>query len=74
MFGEQGKEAIDTISMDRDFLISSPRDIWKMYNEYLARTANRMGIDVAQVIRFESLKEMESMLCTKCPLYQKIPR
>jgi hypothetical protein len=30
---------------------------------------NVLGDDFAKVIEFKTLKEMESMFCTKCPLY-----
>ena len=72
IFGESGKESIGRIIAAetlQETSISSQKDIWKLYDEFLARTASRFGIDVSQVIRFESLKEMELMFCTKCPLY-----
>lgn len=74
MFGDHGKETLDAMIMNKisqESSVSSPRDIWKLYEEYLDKTADRLGIDVAKVIQFESLNEMESMLCTKCPLYEK---
>lgn len=49
--------------------IVAPKDIWNLYAKYLERTANILGDDVAQVIGFESLQEMEEMSCHKCPLY-----
>ncbi len=74
VFGNQGKESLNKIILDKTvekLSISSPKDVWNLYNEYLEITARRLGIDVAQVIRFESLNEMESMCCTACPLYEK---
>ena len=74
MFGANGKKRLDAMVMNEIFdyrQISSPKDIWKLYEEYLKHIANILGEDVSQVIEFESLKEMESMFCTKCPLYEK---
>jgi hypothetical protein len=72
MFGAKGKQTLDSIVKRDKFektLISSPKDIWKLYGKYIAGLANSLGNDVAQVIEFESLNQMESMLCTRCPLY-----
>ena len=74
MFGEKGKEKLDEMFNDEPSQASSsisPRDIWDLYNEYLERVSKRLGIDVAQVIRFQSSKEMDLMSCSKCPLCTK---
>jgi hypothetical protein len=70
MFDQKGKEILDGM-FKQVSLVSSSSDVWNVYNEYLSKVKERLGVDVAQVIRFESLKEMNSMSCTKCPLYKK---
>jgi hypothetical protein len=73
MFGARGKHTLDSIVMNETFEyteIFSPKDIWRLYERYIERTANLLGDDVAQVIEFESVIEMRSELCTKCPLYR----
>jgi hypothetical protein len=74
IFGKSSRKSMNRIIADttiQDTSISSAKDIWNLYDEYLARTADRFGIDVTQVIRFETLRQMELMFCTKCPLYEK---
>ncbi len=51
--------------------ITSAEQIWKMYDEILLELAKDLGTDVSEVIAFQCLKEMESMGCTLCPLYQR---
>ena len=66
MFGTNGKRTLDSIVMNETFEyteIVSPKDIWKLYEKYVERTANILGGDVAQVIEFESLIEMQSAFC-----------
>lgn len=50
--------------------ISSVQDIWNLYMKLGAAWGKEMGANVRAVIEFASLKEMESMGCTKCPLYE----
>ena len=50
--------------------ISSVEDIWNLYMKLGDTWEEKMGSSVTAVIRYESLKEMESMGCTKCPLYE----
>lgn len=74
MFGPKGKEKLDSIIMDETFEISpisSPKDIWKLYEDYMERAANILGDDVAKVIEFESLLQMKTMLCTNCPFMKE---
>jgi hypothetical protein len=74
MFGVRGKKSLDSIVMNETFentQISSAKDIWNLYEKYIERAANLLGDDVAQVIEFETLKEMKAMLCTKCPLFER---
>jgi hypothetical protein len=73
MFGEKGKKTLDSLVMNGMFEktpINSPKDIWSLYEKYMKRAANIIGDSSSKVITFQSLKEMESMLCTKCPLYK----
>ena len=68
MFGENGKKTLDRIVMNETFensAITSPNDIWNLYKKYMERVSNILGEDVKEVIEYENLKEMESMLCTK---------
>ena len=51
--------------------VTSAEQIWRFYDEILCELASDMGKDVSEVIRFQSLKEMESIGCTSCPLYQR---
>ena len=52
--------------------ITSARQIWEIYAEIIEELAGVLGKDVSEVIRFQSLKEMELMKgCTLCPLYQR---
>ena len=74
MFGENGKKRLDSIITNETFEsepITSTKDIWKLYERYIERISNVMGVDVGKVIEFESVREMESMFCTKCPLFEK---
>lgn len=74
IFGKNGKRSLDRIVMNETFEntpISSPRDIWNLYEKYMERASNILGDDVGGVIEFENLRQMESMFCTKCPLYEK---
>jgi len=51
--------------------ITSADQIWTLYDKILIELAKDMGSDVSDVIGFQCLKEMESMGCTSCPLYQR---
>lgn len=73
MFGENGKKSLDRIVMNDTFEnteIRSPKDIWNLYQKYMERVSNLLGDDVAALFTHQTLKEMESMFCTKCPLYE----
>ncbi|MDG7001289.1 MAG: hypothetical protein JRN15_19510 [Nitrososphaerota archaeon] len=50
--------------------ITSFEDVWNLYMKLGDTWEEKMGSSVTAVIRHESLKEMESMGCTKCPLYE----
>ncbi|MDG6999422.1 MAG: hypothetical protein JRN15_09945 [Nitrososphaerota archaeon] len=50
--------------------VSSMQDIWDLYMKLGAVWGKQMGANVTAVIEFASLKEMKSMGCTKCPLYE----
>lgn len=74
IFGEKGKKALDKFVMNETFEntpVTSPRDISDLYEKYLERASNILGEDVGKTIGFESVNEMERMLCTKCPLFDK---
>jgi len=42
-----------------------------IYDQILREIGRELGADVAQVIEFQSLKEMELMNCMLCPLYRR---
>ena len=70
MFGANGKKALDRIVMNETFEnppISSAKDIWKLYEKYIERSANILGDDVAKVIKFESLERNEIYALHKLP-------
>lgn len=50
--------------------VSSPQDVWALYTKLGSSWEKVLGNSVTAVIGFESLKEMEAMCCTKCPLYE----
>lgn len=46
--------------------------IWAIYERVLNEVANELGKDVAEIVKFQSVKEMEAMKgCMMCPLYQR---
>jgi hypothetical protein len=51
--------------------ITSAEQIWKIYDDVLRELSKDLGTDVSEVIAFQTLKEMESMGCTSCPLYHR---
>ena len=74
MFGKDGKRRLDAIVMNETFEnspVNSHSDIWSLYEKYLERAGNILGDDVGKVIEFESVKEMEALFCTRCPLFEK---
>ena len=50
--------------------ISSVQDVWNLYLKLGSAWAKEMGNSVTAVIEFQTVKEMESLGCTKCPLYE----
>jgi len=52
--------------------ITSALELWDIYDAALDELARVLGKDVSQVIEFQSVLEMESMIgCTNCPLYKR---
>ena len=49
----------------------SASQVWMIYDQILREIGRELGADVAQVIEFQSLKEMELMNCMLCPLYRR---
>ena len=75
--------AVKEIFGDKDLMLSmaekagferrdivSVQDVWNLYLKLGAAWAKSMGSSVTAVIEYKSLKEMEKMGCTKCPLYE----
>lgn len=50
--------------------VASPKDIWNLYVKLGDIWKEKLGHSVKAVIDFGTLKVMESMGCTKCPLYE----
>ncbi|MDG6907289.1 MAG: hypothetical protein JRN20_16060 [Nitrososphaerota archaeon] len=72
MIGEKEKLRLDMILMKgaiQNSQISSEKDIWNLYEKYLEQAERKFGKTVASVFEIQSLKEIESMLCTQCPVY-----
>lgn len=75
MFGNHGKKKLDAIVMNDSFEnteIGSPKDIWSLFEKYVEHASSILGDDVADVIEFEVLKEIQLLSCTKCPVHQMI--
>jgi len=73
ILGEDGMGRLESILKENGFErtpVSSPSDVWLLYEKYIAASGHKLGIDVAQVIQFHTTKHIESMNCTKCPLYE----
>ena len=74
MLGVKGKKKLDSMVMNETFentQISSPKDIWNLYEKYIERLANILGDEIAQIIELEDMNQMKSMICTRCPLYER---
>lgn len=74
IFGPKGKKFLDEAVMKGAFdqaRVESEKDVHDLYATYMKRLASVIGESPAQVVQFESFKLMQSMLCTKCPLYEK---
>lgn len=74
MFGEYGRNRLNHIVMNgifADSSVESTKDVGSLYEKFVERAGDILGKDVADVIVFESLKQMEEKLCTKCPLFAK---
>lgn len=50
--------------------VSTWQDVWKFYLDLLSSLSRAFGRDVLVTIEAQDLEEMESMMCTKCPLYE----
>jgi hypothetical protein len=64
MFVEEGKKTLDSLVINEMFErtpINSPKEILSLYAKYVEGAANITG---------DSSSKVESMLCTKCPLYK----
>ena len=73
IFGERGKEVVERIAREggaKSIQAASIEDIWKMYEDHMIALGKKLGDDVARVISHESVKQMELMLCTRCPIYK----
>ncbi len=55
----------------REEMLSSAEQLWEIYDRMLEEFTRELGGDVSAVIEFQSFKEMQSMGCSMCPLYQR---
>lgn len=75
--------AVKEIFGDKDLILSvaekagfekkeivTAKDVWNLYLKLGSAWSKTMGSSVTAVIEHQSLKEMEKMGCTKCPLYE----
>ena len=72
IFGKHGRETVEEIARKGGANLnhaSTAKEVWKKYESYLIALRLQLGDDVSQVIQHQSMKQMESMLCTDCPLY-----
>ena len=49
--------------------MSSIRAVWRIYLDLISALGAALGKDVARVIEFSAFKNMQSMRCSACPLY-----
>jgi hypothetical protein len=74
VFGKKGKTLSESMARKAGvspISVSSSRDVWEIYEKHIEAWREELGDDVAEVVEFETLQEMKSMLCTRCPLYEK---
>lgn len=73
-FVAKGRKPLDSIIMNKTFgnATIGSRDICRLYEKYIEQVASILGNDVAQVINFESLKQLETMSCRDCPSHKAV--
>ncbi len=72
ILGPTGKESLDSINRRSGFethRARSPGDVWDLYRKYVAISGLKLGEGAAKVIRLHAVARMQSMGCTRCPLY-----
>jgi len=71
MLDEKGKKALEAIARKHgiETKVQSPKDVWDLYQAYMKFFEQSLGDSVTRVIALHALGKMESMQCTKCPLY-----
>ena len=50
--------------------IEGPNDVWSTYLKFLSGLSKEMGTDVVAVVESQVLKEIETLKCTECPIYE----
>jgi len=55
----------------RNQRITSSEQVWKIYEDVLLELSKSLGEDVAKVIWFQNIQEMQAMGCSNCPLYRR---
>jgi len=73
ILGGDGMARLESILRANGFertSVYSPSDVWLIYENYIAASGKKLGADAAQVIEFHTTRHIESMQCTKCPLYE----
>ena len=75
MFGRIGKDTLKVLA-ERDFekgpLANTPTKIFHLYWKYVKAWEHRLGKEATNVMEHQVRKEIESMDCVNCPVYQNI--
>jgi hypothetical protein len=50
--------------------VTRPHDIWDIYLSFLSALDAQVGKDAVAVIESKTLKDIEIMKCTQCPIYK----
>ena len=77
MFGPKGKKSIESIVMNEELenmAISTPKDVWHLYDKFIEEVGELYGDDISGLVEYGCMREMESMFCMKCPLYESVAK
>lgn len=75
IFGEGGMDLVKSIAKKGTNLpnvvdLSTPKDIWKLYVQYIIAWKKVIGDDSTKVVESKSLAKMKDLHCEKCPMYE----
>ena len=76
IFGIEGADGVKHIA-EKEFehvseTIDTPTKVWALYACYIGSLERKIGKSSTFVIESEVQKQIESMGCTSCPIYQRI--